>query len=503
MTTLPSRVFRFSPRAGGNVRYKRGVGRRPGCRDDAAGDPLPVPSFSALFRRLACALVGALLAWPAAAQDLTTGKITGDDLRRALIWTGNLSVMSTGDPAALFKAAFQSWQTAKKYKPTETLPDEQVSELLAEGEKQRDAFGWATLEDKSVGFSVGVPTKLVKFVGTHTENGSFWYDFEGSIRYRIGVRYGDLSCDNIDMQMARMMKAVRPSFKARYSDGYGLGGDGGGQTGYMRLVCRTSGVLIAVVDVPTSQADKQGMLLSAMAESLSVGRHFNPTAIPRPRLEQPTPIASDFSTVAAARPAAPGKPAEKADSDGKTGAIQRASREGTGLSVEQVFDKVSPAVYVVRAGNRMGSAVAISEHELLTNCHVVKDEARVRLVHDKAQQTADVVSVNDKADRCVLRTDNKLGKWVAVRPYDDIKVGERALTVGTPQGLELTVADGVVSSKRSDDGRRFVQTTAPISQGSSGGGLFDAEGHLLGITTFYLKVGQNLNFAIAAEDFSK
>jgi len=114
-----------------------------------------------------------------------------------------------------------------------------------------------------------------------------------------------------------------------------------------------------------------------------------------------------------------------------------------------------------------------------------------------------VISVNDKADRCILRSEKKLEKWVTIRPYDDIKVGEPALTVGTPQGLELTVADGLVSSKRSHEGRRLIQTTAPISQGSSGGGLFDAQGHLLGITTFHLKVGQNLNFAIAAEDFAK
>jgi S1-C subfamily serine protease len=168
-----------------------------------------------------------------------------------------------------------------------------------------------------------------------------------------------------------------------------------------------------------------------------------------------------------------------------------------------VFDKVSPAVYMVTAGERMGSAVPISEHELLTNCHVVKDLERVTLMRDKAKQPADVISVNEKADRCVLRTEKKLGKWVAIRAYDDIKVGEPALTVGTPQGLELTVADGLVSSKHTHEGRRLIQTTAPISQGSSGGGLFDAQGHLLGITTFYLKVGQSLNFAIAAEDFAK
>jgi S1-C subfamily serine protease len=133
----------------------------------------------------------------------------------------------------------------------------------------------------------------------------------------------------------------------------------------------------------------------------------------------------------------------------------------------------------------------------------VKDKTRVTIVHDKKGQSADVVSANEKADRCVLRAETALPKWVTVRPYDDIKVGERAITIGTPQGLDLTVAEGIVSSKRTLDGRRLVQTTAAISQGSSGGGLFDAEGHLLGITTFYLKVGQNLNFAVAAEDYAK
>ena len=49
---------------------------------------------------------------------------------------------------------------------------------------------------------------------------------------------------------------------------------------------------------------------------------------------------------------------------------------------------------------------------------------------------------------------------------------------------------------------RSSQTSAPISQGSSGGGLFDAQGHLLGITTFYFKAGQNLNFAVAAEEYA-
>ena len=147
--------------------------------------------------------------------------------------------------------------------------------------------------------------------------------------------------------------------------------------------------------------------------------------------------------------------------------------------------------------------MAISDNELLTNCHVVTDLAEVKIVREKQELTAKVVSRNADADRCVLRTAAKLPKWVTVRPYDDIKVGERAITIGTPQGLELTVAEGIVSSKRTYNQSRVIQTSAPISQGSSGGGLFDARGHLLGITTFYVKAGQNLNFAVAAEEFAQ
>ena len=118
-----------------------------------------------------------------------------------------------------------------------------------------------------------------------------------------------------------------------------------------------------------------------------------------------------------------------------------------------------------------------------------------------------LVSADLEADRCVLRISDAepvpLAKWARVRPYADVKVGERVFTIGAPQGLELSLAEGLVSSKRTIDAGRLIQTSAPISSGSSGGGLFDTHGHLIGITTFMLKNSQNLNFAIAAEEYAK
>lgn len=459
--------------------------------------PTIPPFLSLVLCALSCVMA---LTTDTAAQELPSQKISANDIRRALIWTGHYSVLNKGDYALVYKQAFQAWQTEKHYPTSDKLPDEQVAELLAEAEGKRDGFGWATLEDKAVGFSIGVPTRLVKFMGARSYDGALRYYFEGSIGYTIGVRYGDNTC----LTMARNVKFGQVSYREQGRSGFAIAGVENGQLAYLRGVCQPPGLLFAGIDIAQSLASTHQVLFSALTESLSLQHTFDPTALPRPKLDAPAPLVSDFFPASATRGTSDrGRPAADIDKSGKTDAIQRQTRDRSELSVEQAFDKVSPAVYMVDAGDRMGSAVAISEHELLTNCHVVKEVARVALHRDKTVETADVASINNKADRCILRIAAKLAKWVTVRPYDDIKVGERAITVGTPQGLELTIAEGIVSSKRTHEGARLVQTTAAISQGSSGGGLFDGQGHLLGITTFYLKGGQNLNFAVAGEDFAK
>jgi hypothetical protein len=459
-----------------------------------------MPLRTALLRCIGLALALAGATATAGAQGLSEHRISGEDILRALIWTGHYSMLTLDDPGVAYEHAFHSWQKARHYSETKHFPEEQAQELLLEAETRRNSFGWTKLEDKSVGFSIGVPARLVQFEGVRYDNGSLSYDFRGSVAYRVLVRYGDMSCGNL--QIGRIMSRIRPTFRVRYGNGYALAQESATETTYLRTVCRTTGVVIASSSIARSDLEKNGVLISAMAESIDVARNFNPTAMPRPKIENPAPSSGDLIAASATRATSP-KAASEIDDSGRTTALKRQTRDGSDLSVEQVFDKVAPAVFVVQAGDRMGSAVAVDEHELLTNCHVVKETPRVSLTHDKTKFYADVVSMNEKADRCVLRTTQKLDHWVSIRPFEDIKIGERALTVGTPQGLDLTVADGIVSSKRTHEERRLVQTTAPISQGSSGGGLFDAQGHLLGITTFMLLGGQNLNFAIAAEDYVK
>jgi hypothetical protein len=80
-----------------------------------------------------------------------------------------------------------------------------------------------------------------------------------------------------------------------------------------------------------------------------------------------------------------------------------------------------------------------------------------------------------------------------------VRTGQRVYAIGSPQGLELTISEGIVSALRKVEEGTVIQTTAPISPGSSGGGLFDLSGHLIGIMTFQHRYGQNLNFALPAD----
>ena len=188
---------------------------------------------------------------------------------------------------------------------------------------------------------------------------------------------------------------------------------------------------------------------------------------------------------------------------------------GKALAATGFFQQTTGSVHVVLVGKNLaeikageidaqGSAVAISEDTALTNCHVFEGgEAAIVLVNDKPVP-AKLGIVDEETDRCFIRVspaDAKLRAVRGIRSIDTLKVGERVYTIGTPSGLENSLGEGVVSGLRDDDGIQYVQTTAPISPGSSGGGLFDASGNLIGITTFLLEDSQNLNFAIGADQY--
>lgn len=422
------------------------------------------------------------------------------DIRLALVWTGHLEATFYGDFSAALRQGTQAWQKSKGYVLTETLPDEQVVKLVSEGLKQRDAVGWAILRDPAVGFAVGIPTKLVTFERPRPEGGAIAYHGEGAVVQSIIVHLGDPSCRTMDDYYARFGKAT---YRGRQGNWFVASLRAPDNHSYTKVICHEAGMVTATMGIRIEDVEAHRGLFAAMATSLTLMRNLDPSARPRPKIEELPAAPMESADGQVTRPRPTGTAPANLDTAGMTDRLKLVRRAGSDLRAEEIFEKAAGAVYMVKADKSIGSAVAVSESDLLTNCHVVGDKTEVTLVRDRKELKAKVVSMNINADRCVLRVEAKLPKWVGVRPYDDIKVGERALTIGTPQGLELTVAEGIVSSKRSQNDSKLIQTSAPISQGSSGGGLFDAQGELLGITTFYFKAGQNLNFAVAAEEFSR
>jgi hypothetical protein len=102
-------------------------------------------------------------------------------------------------------------------------------------------------------------------------------------------------------------------------------------------------------------------------------------------------------------------------------------------------------------------------------------------------------------DLCIVSARTESRPSVEIAALGDIKVGQAVYAIGNPLDLAQTLSNGIVSSIRIQDGFSVIQTTAPISPGSSGGGLFLNDGRLIGITTFTFSEGQNLNFAIPGE----
>ena len=154
----------------------------------------------------------------------------------------------------------------------------------------------------------------------------------------------------------------------------------------------------------------------------------------------------------------------------------------------------------------LGSGVIIDKRGyVLTNFHVIRgaDAVTVRL-SSKQEYRGRTVGADSKTDLAVVRFDPDRELTVATLGNSDaLRVGEWAIAIGNPFGLDQTVTVGVVSATgRADVGissyENFVQTDASINPGNSGGPLVNLRGEVIGINTAIVATGQGIGFAIPA-----
>ncbi|MDP9347912.1 MAG: trypsin-like peptidase domain-containing protein [Gemmatimonadota bacterium] len=181
-------------------------------------------------------------------------------------------------------------------------------------------------------------------------------------------------------------------------------------------------------------------------------------------------------------------------------AIARGAAEQT---VIEVARRVTPAVVGISVpGAGSGSGVIVQrEGVILTNAHVVGRAPQVEVSLASGERLVGTVLGRDpNNDVAVVRVSGRNLAAVPVGDSDRLQVGQAAIAIGNPLGLERSVTTGVVSAvNRSPRGIELgglIQTDAAINPGNSGGPLLDSQGRVIGINTAIYQGTTGLGFAV-------
>lgn len=225
-------------------------------------------------------------------------------------------------------------------------------------------------------------------------------------------------------------------------------------------------------------------------------------AAPAPVMPAPSPAGASTPT-----------PAPAAVPNG-TDLYFAADAPGPEFSVRELVTRLGEAVVQVRTPSGLGSGFFINDAGyLITNFHVIEGETQisVEVYHRESDQLerrsykeVRIIAMNKFRDLALLKVEDGGGrKFVAVPlgQTDSLAVGERVFAIGSPLGLERTVTEGIISTKtREMRGDLYLQTTAPINQGNSGGPLFNLRGEVVGVTNMKITFSEGLGFAIPVEE---
>jgi putative serine protease PepD len=166
------------------------------------------------------------------------------------------------------------------------------------------------------------------------------------------------------------------------------------------------------------------------------------------------------------------------------------TQSGSQADWPAVAAQIEPSVVVIATRHSLGSAwVAHSDaagSDLVTNFHVIADAwssgiAQVDVRKDERILAGTIVRVDPTNDLAVVHITQRLTVLIAID--DRPKLGATVMAVGSPLGLNGTVSLGVVSGFRSLEGSDYIQFSAPISPGNSGGPVVDSHGRVVAVAT--------------------
>ena len=178
------------------------------------------------------------------------------------------------------------------------------------------------------------------------------------------------------------------------------------------------------------------------------------------------------------------------------------------LTAEQIYEKCSKATVEIVAevdGDKynLGSGFFLDNGKVVTNLHVVAGAEKIQVTNYSGTtfDVQEILGYDKDIDLAVLKINSK--NDYLIQNQEGVTAGESVYILGSPLGLTGSFADGMVSSpSRKIEGVDYIQVTAPMSPGNSGGPLINRYGEVMGINTWQFADGQNLNFSININEIS-
>lgn len=174
------------------------------------------------------------------------------------------------------------------------------------------------------------------------------------------------------------------------------------------------------------------------------------------------------------------------------------------LDAVAISANASPAVFYIEIYGRDKKAIASGsgffispDGTCVTNYHVIADAyyAKIRTVDGTEYDVSGIYGASEQNDVAILKIDGSGFPYLEISDTPPVN-GQKIYCIGSPLGLENTISEGIISnaSRTVDDGQ-YIQISASISSGSSGGAVIDEYGKVIGITSAGFSKGQNLNLA--------
>jgi len=177
------------------------------------------------------------------------------------------------------------------------------------------------------------------------------------------------------------------------------------------------------------------------------------------------------------------------------------------LNAEQIYKRCTPAVFYIEVYNAAGKATASgsgffidSNGTAVTNYHVIEGASTAKIMRADNKTWYNVAGVYDYSkanDWAVLKIEGSGFPYLPKGDASTVVGGAPVFAIGSPKGLENTISEGIISNpSRRMDGVEYIQTSAPISHGSSGGALINKYGQVIGITSAGIDEAENIGFAL-------